>query len=183
MLFSRKNIFTTGRRPLYVASRVLNASTASASAFAKCWVHSTNRTSALFKTVKSRAYSTKGGAEGSNGNNGNYQTGSSFGLPFYRVCLLSVPNSSSLIFLYAGKLIKAWTETPTKWFPLPLAVGALLLVALQYRKKSQRARKMVDVNEDGMEIIKLKGPWHVCIVFLIISPSPPHVYIVRRSMS
>jgi hypothetical protein len=38
----------------------------------------------------------------------------------------SVPNSSSLVFMYAGKLINAWTETLTKWFLLPLAVGALL---------------------------------------------------------
>ncbi|KAF8220808.1 phosphatidylserine decarboxylase 1 [Tricholoma matsutake] len=147
MLFSRKNILTKGRRPLYVASRVLNASSASASsAFAKCWVHSTNKTSALFKNVKNRAYSTKSGGESSSGSNGGFQTGSSFGLPFYR------------------RLINAWTETPTKWYPLPLAVGALLLVVIQYRKKSQRARKMVDVDEDGMEIIKLKGPWQVHVI-------------------
>lgn len=166
MLFSRKNILTKGRRPLYVASRVLNASSASASsAFTKCWVHSTNKTSALFKNVKNRAYSTKSGGESSSGSNGGFQTGSSFGLPFYRETLLSVPGSSSLTVICTGRLINAWTETPTKWYPLPLAVGALLLVVIQYRKKSQRARKMVDVDEDGMEIIKLKGPWQVCIVF------------------
>lgn len=167
-MFSGKNIFTKGRRgPLYAASRVLNASSASASSvFAKCWVHSTSRTSALLgtvrRTVRSRAYSTKSGGEGSNGDNGGFQTGSSFGLPFYRGCLLHVPGSS-LITLFTGRLINAWTETPTKWYPLPLAVGALLLVAIQYRKKSQRARKVVDVDEDGMEVIKLKGPWQVCI--------------------
>lgn len=62
---------------------------------------------------------------------------------------------------FLEKLINAWTQTPTKWYPLPLAVGALLLVAIQYRKKSKRARKEVDVDEDGMEVIKLKGPWAV----------------------
>jgi phosphatidylserine decarboxylase len=155
-----------------VASKVLNASSASASAFAKCWVHSTNKTSALFKTVRSRAYSTKSGGEGSNGSNGGFQPGNSFGLPFYRACVLGVPSSSSLTVLYTGRLINAWTETPTKWYPLPLAVGALLLVALQYRKKSLRARKMVDVDEDGREVIKLKGPWQVRIASLTAS-SPP----------
>ena len=85
--------------------------------------------------------------------------------------------------MYAGKLINTWMETLTKWFLLPLAVGALLLIALQYRKKSQRAWQMVDVDEDGMEIIKLKGPWQVCVASLITSSSPPHVYIVHRSMS
>lgn len=61
----------------------------------------------------------------------------------------------------AGRLIDAWTGTPTKWYPLPLAVGALLLVALQYRKKIARAEKEVLVDADGHEIIKLKGPWQV----------------------
>ena len=55
----------------------------------------------------------------------------------------------------------AWSETPTKWYPLPLAVGALLLVAIQYRKKVKRAQQEVELNEDGLEVIRLKGPWHV----------------------
>jgi hypothetical protein len=62
---------------------------------------------------------------------------------------------------HPGRLINAWTGTPTKWYPLPLAVGALLLVAIQYRKKVKRAQKEVQLDENGMEIIKLKGPWHV----------------------
>jgi phosphatidylserine decarboxylase len=78
-----------------------------------------------------------------------------------------VGTSHRLVFpdnLFIGKLINAWTQTPTKWYPLPIAVGALLLVAIQYRKKSRRARKEVDVDEDGLEVIKLKGPWHVRIL-------------------
>jgi phosphatidylserine decarboxylase len=61
------------------------------------------------------------------------------------------------------KLVNAWTKTPTKWYPLPLAVGALLLVAMQYRKKSKRAQAELeaDLNENGYEVIKLKGPWQV----------------------
>jgi hypothetical protein len=34
------------------------------------------------------------------------------------------------------KLINAWTKPPTKWYPLPLAIGALLLV-IQYRKTNE----------------------------------------------
>jgi phosphatidylserine decarboxylase len=63
--------------------------------------------------------------------------------------------------LDTGKLLAAWTQTPTKWYPLPLAVGALLLVALQYRHKLARTEKQVHVDDKGHEVIKLKGPWQV----------------------
>jgi phosphatidylserine decarboxylase len=93
MLFSRKTILTKGKKPLYAVSRVINASCGSASTtFARCWVHSTNKTSALIKTVKTqglrRAYSssTKGGAEGAAGNSTGGIPGG--GIPFYRMCLL-----------------------------------------------------------------------------------------------
>ncbi|TFK38774.1 phosphatidylserine decarboxylase 1 [Crucibulum laeve] len=149
MLFSRKSILTKGRKPLYAASRVINASCGSAtSVFARCWVHSTNKTSALLRTVKNtglkRAYSTKAGGEGSNGGPGGFQTTSSLGVPLYR------------------RLMNAWTETPTKWYPLPLAVGALLLVAIQYRKK-RRAQEVI-IDEEGREVIRLKGPWQVHVL-------------------
>ncbi|KAF7969742.1 hypothetical protein HWV62_26102 [Athelia sp. TMB] len=62
------------------------------------------------------------------------------------------------------KLLQAWSQTPTKWYPLPLAVGALLLVAIQYRHKFQRGQKEVHVNDEGAEIIKLKGPWQVHVL-------------------
>lgn len=83
-----------------------------------------------------------------------------------RCCLVISlnPSDRSHFFFFCsllGRLVNAWTETPTKWYPLPLAVGALLLVAIQYRKKVKRAQKEVELNEDGLEVIKLKGPWHV----------------------
>ncbi|EEB90556.1 hypothetical protein MPER_11219, partial [Moniliophthora perniciosa FA553] len=62
------------------------------------------------------------------------------------------------------KVINAWTQTPTVWFPIPIAVGAILLVVIQYRRKSRKAGKEVQVDEDGMEIIKLKGPWQVHVL-------------------
>ena len=86
MYFSRKTILTHGRRPLYAASRVLNASSASASSvFATCWVNSTKRTYALIRTVRSRAYSSKagGGAAGSSGPGPEVQVSAGTGLPFY----------------------------------------------------------------------------------------------------
>ncbi|EAU93641.1 phosphatidylserine decarboxylase 1 [Coprinopsis cinerea okayama7 len=146
MLFSRKNIITTGKKPLYAASRVINASCGSAtSVVARCWVHSTNKTTALLRKVKNsglkRAYSTKSTGDGT-----NLGAGATGNLPLYR------------------KVISAWTETPTKWYPIPLAVGALLLVAIQYRRKVKRAGKEVELDEDGREIIKLKGPWHVHVM-------------------
>jgi hypothetical protein len=40
-------------------------------------------------------------------------------------------------------------------------MGALLLVALQFRHKLARGEKEVHVDDKGREVIKLKGPWHV----------------------
>ncbi|KAI0668589.1 phosphatidylserine decarboxylase [Trametes maxima] len=60
------------------------------------------------------------------------------------------------------RLADAWRNTPTKWYPLPLAAGALLLVVLQYRKRSTSREVVVD--EHGHEVVKLKGPWHVHVI-------------------
>ncbi|KAI0735768.1 phosphatidylserine decarboxylase [Earliella scabrosa] len=60
------------------------------------------------------------------------------------------------------RLVEAWQNTPTKWYPLPVAAGALLLIVLQYRKRSTSREVVVD--EDGHEVIKLKGPWHVHVI-------------------
>ncbi|KAF8907729.1 phosphatidylserine decarboxylase 1 [Gymnopilus junonius] len=138
---TRHTALTRGRKPLHTASRVLNASySTSSSVFARCWVHSSNRTSEILKSVKNggfkRMYSSQNGADG---------TGNA-GLPLYK------------------RLVHAWKETPTKWYPIPVAVGALLLVAIQYRKKARRAIQEVELNEEGMEVIKLKGPWHVHVI-------------------
>jgi phosphatidylserine decarboxylase len=70
-------------------------------------------------------------------------------------------------------VISAWTETPTKWYPIPLAVGAILLVVVQYRKKSRRARREVDVDEHGRDVIKLKGPWQVRVMYSRFSHARP----------
>jgi hypothetical protein len=51
MVFSR-NTLIRGSHPFHAASRVLNASASASSVFARYWVHSTNRTSALIRSVK-----------------------------------------------------------------------------------------------------------------------------------
>ena len=83
MYFSRKSILTKGKKPLYAASKVLNSCGSATAVVARCWVHSTNKTSAIFRSVKShgfrRAYSTsKSGAESAS-------SGPAAGLPFYRM--------------------------------------------------------------------------------------------------
>ncbi|TFK48032.1 phosphatidylserine decarboxylase [Heliocybe sulcata] len=60
------------------------------------------------------------------------------------------------------RLSAAWRDTPTKWYPLPLAVGALLLVAVDYRKNHLATE--VHVDEHGNEVVRLKGPWQVHVI-------------------
>jgi hypothetical protein len=74
----------------------------------------------------------------------------------------------ALVISAPDKLVNAWKGTPTKWYPIPIAVGALLLVAIRYRKKSIRAQKEVQVDKDGREVIKLRGPWQVCVLLLVL---------------
>ncbi|KAH7103111.1 phosphatidylserine decarboxylase [Auriculariales sp. MPI-PUGE-AT-0066] len=52
------------------------------------------------------------------------------------------------------RLAQAWRETPIKWSPLPIGIGALLLVALNFRKQRQRDAGPV-VDGDG----QLRGRW------------------------
>ncbi|KAJ3551061.1 hypothetical protein NM688_g4942 [Phlebia brevispora] len=60
------------------------------------------------------------------------------------------------------RLANVWRYTPTKWYPLPVAVGALLLIVIQYRKRY--GEREVVVDEEGREVVKLKGPWHVHVI-------------------
>ena len=161
MLSSRQSALTKGKKPLRAASRVLGASYGSSSSvFARCF-HTPNGTSGILRSVRKgglkRLYSTNSGGDGGGSN------ASGAGLPLYRGCTFS---RLSVIVSHnsTGRLINAWKDTPTKWYPLPLAVGALLLVVIQYRKKVKRARQEVELNEEGREVIKLKGPWHVRLI-------------------
>ncbi|KAI0033647.1 phosphatidylserine decarboxylase-domain-containing protein [Vararia minispora EC-137] len=62
---------------------------------------------------------------------------------------------------FAARLVDAWRHTPTKWYPLPWFVGALLLVVVQYRRS---ARKEVAVDNDGGHVVRLMGPWQVHVL-------------------
>jgi hypothetical protein len=77
------------------------------------------------------------------------------------LCIVGVLSAlcSQRYTLYApsGRIASAWKDTPTKWYPLPVAVGALLLVVLKY----QKSLKEVRLDENGEEIIRLRGPWQV----------------------
>lgn len=66
---------------------------------------------------------------------------------------------TSRMFVSTERLSSAWRHTPMKWNPIAWFVGALLLVLIQYRR--HRLDKEVHVDEDGHEVIKLKGPWQV----------------------
>jgi hypothetical protein len=78
---------------------------------------------------------------------------------------ISYSPPASRMFVSTERLSSAWRHTPMKWNPLPWFVGALLLVLIQYRR--HRAEKEVHVDEDGHEVIRLKGPWQVSTSFYI----------------
>jgi hypothetical protein len=77
---------------------------------------------------------------------------------------------ASRMFVSTERLSSAWRHTPMKWNPLPWFVGALLLILIQYRR--HRSEKEVHVDEDGYEVVKLKGPWQVGVP----TPSPIFFY-------
>lgn len=61
-----------------------------------------------------------------------------------------------------ARLRKRWSETPTKWSPIPLSLGAAVLVALSFYK--QRSWEQVDESKRPVpeSQIKVQGPWQVC---------------------
>ncbi|KAJ9101944.1 hypothetical protein QFC19_005025 [Naganishia cerealis] len=72
---------------------------------------------------------------------------------------------------FAGRLAAAWRDTPTKWYPIPIALGAAVLVAVQYRKSSPRISTVndrIEVTGDGERganvQVKSSGPWQVRVL-------------------
>lgn len=64
------------------------------------------------------------------------------------------------------KVAQAWS-TPTKWYPIPIALGALVLLAVQYRKQARGEIEVETQGPEGAVIRKsgdrVDGPWQVCI--------------------
>ena len=59
------------------------------------------------------------------------------------------------------KVNKAWS-TPTKWYPIPIALGALVLLAVQYRKQTREELEIESQGEGGAVLnAKKNGPWQV----------------------
>lgn len=65
------------------------------------------------------------------------------------------------VLTYIGKLWRAW-KTPTKWYPIPVALGALVLVAVQWRKQ-KREDPVVETQGPGGAVIRAEGPWQVSL--------------------
>ncbi|TCD71387.1 phosphatidylserine decarboxylase 1 [Steccherinum ochraceum] len=106
----------------------------------RCLHHGHNINNLLFRRNDHRPYST--GSQG-----GEPSPGGSFG------------GKGTPLHI---RLARAWAETPTKWYPLPIAVGALLLMFMQYRKRLPP--REVHVDEEGREVVRLKGPWQVHVL-------------------
>lgn len=64
-----------------------------------------------------------------------------------------------------GRMASAWKDTPTKWYPIPIALGAAVLLAVQYRKSSPRISSVNDRievtgdGEQGAHVQVKSGPW------------------------
>lgn len=63
------------------------------------------------------------------------------------------------------RLSEAWS-TPTKWYPIPLALGALVLLAVQFRRNTRDPPEVESQREGGVvfKSSKLDGPWQVSFV-------------------
>ncbi|KAI6137302.1 phosphatidylserine decarboxylase-domain-containing protein [Pisolithus sp. B1] len=142
-----------GKRPLQAASHVIQSTTSAAA----------NTSSAIFSRVfVKRRISLSGTVRSFKGSAFRRTLATSTRNAIPPESSQQVPGTSAAPIY--KQFVSAWTRTPTKWYPLPLAVGALLLVMIQYRKKVARTEREVDVDEEGHEVIRLKGPWQVHVL-------------------
>jgi hypothetical protein len=56
--------------------------------------------------------------------------------------------------------VNAWYDTPTKWYPLHIGVGSLLLLTLQWRKRRQQSLEEAEASGE-LPAARIKGPWQV----------------------
>ncbi|ELU43649.1 phosphatidylserine decarboxylase 1 [Rhizoctonia solani AG-1 IA] len=67
----------------------------------------------------------------------------------------------------------AWRNTPTKWYPLPVGVGAVLLAVIHYRRQHTGAAGVFATTGDtgvvytgAGDAVRISGPWQVRSVFV-----------------
>ncbi|GHJ85757.1 hypothetical protein NliqN6_2159 [Naganishia liquefaciens] len=75
---------------------------------------------------------------------------------------------------FSNRMASAWKDTPTKWYPIPIALGAVVLLAVQYRKTRSASPQVSSVGdrievmgdgEHGAEVqVKSSGPWQVRVL-------------------
>jgi hypothetical protein len=69
------------------------------------------------------------------------------------------------VYAPSGRLASAWRVSASsasahaKWYPIPVALGALVLVFFRYKRRMDS--KEVHVDENGEEVVRLRGPWQV----------------------
>lgn len=69
------------------------------------------------------------------------------------------------VYSPSGRLASAWRVSASsasahaKWYPIPVALGALVLVFFRYKKRMDS--KEVHLDENGEEVVRLRGPWQV----------------------
>lgn len=115
--------------------------------------------------------------DNSPGPSGTSQFSSDKQAPFHRKCANPIYLIPTLKYGLAEKLADAWRNTPTKWYPLPIFVGALLLVAINYRhrraRSSNESQEKMHVDRDGNERIRLRGPLQVRVAAeYVVDPLP-----------
>ena len=76
--------------------------------------------------------------------------------------LMPLPNQPA-------RIKQSWQSTPIKWYPIPILLGAVVLVGVQARKNyiadkeaTNGSRSRV-VDENG-QVIRMKGPWTVYVI-------------------
>lgn len=79
------------------------------------------------------------------------------------------PSSNAPVALSVARVAEAWNSTPTKWYPLPVGVGALLLAAMQYKKEHSKRDDLEVVADDNGNVVKTKRPWQVRLNFFVLS--------------
>ncbi|KAH7335323.1 phosphatidylserine decarboxylase-domain-containing protein [Rhizoctonia solani] len=65
------------------------------------------------------------------------------------------------------RLRDAWRNTPTKWYPLPVGVGAVLLAVIHYRRQHTLATGVGDpgiVYTGAGDAVRISGPWQVHVL-------------------